>query len=84
MKKIITDTLRHVKIWTDDVEESALKQLRNVASLPIIHNHVAAMADVHAGKGSTIGTVIATDGAVIPSAVGVDIGCGMCAVRFPI
>jgi tRNA-splicing ligase RtcB len=83
MKKIITDTLNPVKIWTDEVEESALKQLRNVATLPIIHHHVAAMADVHMGKGSTIGTVIATDGAIIPAAIGVDIGCGMCAVRFP-
>lgn len=82
MKKIITDTLKPIKIWTDDVEERALKQLRNVSSLPIIHGHVAAMADVHAGKGSTIGTVIATDGAVIPAAIGVDIGCGMCAIRF--
>lgn len=83
MKKIITDTQKPIKIWTEDIEDSALKQLRNVASLPFIHEHVAAMADVHAGKGSTIGTVIATDGAVLPSAVGVDIGCGMCAVRFP-
>ena len=83
MKKIITETSKPIKVWTEDVEESALKQLKNVASLPFIFKHVAAMADVHAGKGSTIGTVIATDGAVLPAAVGVDIGCGMCAVRFP-
>ena len=83
MKKLISDTKFPIKIWTDDVEESALLQLKNVASLPFIHSHVAAMPDVHAGKGSTIGTVIATDGAILPAAVGVDIGCGMCAVRFP-
>ena len=83
MKKELKDTPKPVKIWTNEVEERAEKQLKNIASLPFIHSHVAAMADVHAGKGSTIGTVIATDGVVLPAAVGVDIGCGMCAVRFP-
>ncbi|HXH32225.1 MAG TPA: RtcB family protein [Bacteriovoracaceae bacterium] len=83
MKKIITDSSKPIKLWSDDVDDLAESQLRNVASLPFIHSHVAAMADVHVGKGSTVGTVIATDGAVLPSAVGVDIGCGMIAVRFP-
>lgn len=66
-----------------DIEDSALTQLKNLARLPFIHaNGVAVMPDVHAGKGSTIGTVIATDKAIIPAAVGVDIGCGMNAVRL--
>lgn len=66
-----------------DIEASALTQLKNLARLPFIHsNGVAVMPDVHAGKGSTIGTVIATDKAIIPAAVGVDIGCGMNAVRL--
>ncbi|MEZ4576223.1 MAG: RtcB family protein [Vampirovibrionales bacterium] len=60
--------------------DTALAQLRNLAQLPCLAHHVAVMPDVHAGKGSTIGAVIATTGAVIPAAVGVDIGCGMCAV----
>jgi len=74
---------RPIKMWTRGVpvEESALQQLRNVASLPFIHSHVAAMPDVHWGMGATVGSVIATRGAVIPAAVGVDIGCGMMAVR---
>ena len=73
-----------VKAWTRGVpvEEAALKQLSNVASLPFIYKHVAAMPDVHWGMGATVGSVIATDGAIIPAAVGVDIGCGMMAVRL--
>jgi tRNA-splicing ligase RtcB len=63
------------------VEEEALKQLKNLAQLPFLHKHVAVMPDVHAGKGSTIGSVIVTKGAIIPAAVGVDIGCGMMAIQ---
>ncbi|MGE5526959.1 MAG: RtcB family protein [Rhodospirillaceae bacterium] len=70
-----------VKVFTDEVEASARRQLVNLSELPIIHHHVAAMPDVHAGIGATVGTVIATDAAVIPAAVGVDIGCGMIAAR---
>jgi len=72
-----------VKSWTRGVafEEEARQQLRNVASLPFIHRWVAAMPDVHWGIGATVGSVIPTVGAVIPAAVGVDIGCGMIAVR---
>lgn len=71
-----------VKSWADDIEATAQEQLRNMASLPFIHpNGLAVMADCHAGKGSTIGTVIPTIKALIPAAVGVDIGCGMHAVR---
>ncbi len=72
-----------IKAWTRGVpvEESALLQLRNVASLPFVFKHVAAMPDVHWGMGATVGSVIATKGAIIPAAVGVDIGCGMMALR---
>ena len=75
-----------IKAWTRGVpiEDSALKQLRNVAALPFIHKHVAVMPDVHWGMGATVGSVIPTLGAIIPAAVGVDIGCGMMAVRTSI
>ena len=74
---------RPIHIWTDDVEASAMAQLRNMATLPFLHPHgLAVMPDVHAGIGSTVGTVIATHKAIIPAAVGVDIGCGMNAVRL--
>jgi tRNA-splicing ligase RtcB len=84
MKQVIQEgNNRPIKIWTDDVEDEALVQLKNLSRLPFIAgNGVACMPDVHAGKGSTIGTVIATDKAIIPAAVGVDIGCGMNAVRL--
>jgi tRNA-splicing ligase RtcB len=71
-----------VKIWTRDVEPEAIQQLVNVSQLPIVHGHIAAMPDVHAGIGATIGAVIPTRSAIIPAAVGVDIGCGMNAVRL--
>ena len=71
-----------VKVWTSDLEPQARKQLENVAGLPIIHGHVAAMPDVHAGIGATVGSVIPTKGAIIPAAVSVDIGCGMNAVQL--
>lgn len=72
-----------IKAWTKGVpvEDAAMQQLRNVASLPFIHKHVAVMPDVHWGMGATVGSVIATKGAIIPAAVGVDIGCGMMAVQ---
>lgn len=72
-----------VKHWTRGVqlEEVAHEQLRNTARMPFIHKHIAAMPDVHWGMGATIGSVIPTKGAIIPAAVGVDIGCGMMAVR---
>lgn len=77
--KIINN--RPVKIWTNDVEESAMRQIENLTTLPFLHHHLAIMPDVHAGMGMPIGGVLACDGAVIPNAVGVDIGCGMCAVK---
>jgi tRNA-splicing ligase RtcB len=72
-----------IKAWTRGVpvEEGARQQLRNVASLPFIHKWVAAMPDVHWGMGATVGSVIPTDKAIIPAAVGVDLGCGMMATR---
>ncbi len=72
-----------IKAWIKGVEleEQAKQQLFNIASLPFIHNHVAIMPDVHWGMGATVGSVIPTIGAVIPAAVGVDIGCGMMAVK---
>lgn len=71
-----------VKIYTGDIDAQSMQQLKNIASLPIIHHHVAAMPDVHLGIGATVGSVIPTLGAIIPSAVGVDIGCGMSAARL--
>ena len=71
-----------VKVFTDDLEPRARQQLANVAQLPIVFGHVAAMPDVHAGIGATVGSVIPTRRAIIPAAVGVDIGCGMNAVRL--
>jgi tRNA-splicing ligase RtcB len=70
-----------IKMWTEGVpvESGAIDQLRNVASLPIVHSHIAVMPDVHFGIGATVGSVIPTRGAIIPAAVGVDIGCGMVA-----
>ncbi|MFC6633983.1 RtcB family protein [Microbulbifer taiwanensis] len=72
-----------IKSWTVGVpfEAEAKQQLKNISRLPFIHQWVAAMPDVHLGKGATIGSVVPTLGAVIPAAVGVDIGCGMMAVR---
>ena len=75
-----------IKLWTTSpqgdvpVEDKALAQLRNIARLPFVFRHVAAMPDVHLGMGATVGSVIATRGAIVPAAVGVDIGCGMEAV----
>lgn len=68
-----------IKLWTrvEEVEEQALQQLRNIAALPWVFKHVAVCPDVHYGKGATVGSVIASEDAVCPAAVGVDIGCGM-------
>ena len=72
---------RPVKIWTDFVEASAMRQIENLTTLPFLFHHLAIMPDVHAGMGMPIGGVLACKDAVIPNAVGVDIGCGMCAVK---
>ena len=84
IKQVLTDQRIPVKIWTDEVDDNSKRQLANIASLPFIHHHVAAMPDVHLGIGATIGSVIATHKAIIPAAVGVDIGCGMVACRLSI
>ena len=83
MFEVISGAAKPIKAWTIgvQVEEEAKKQLINLANMPFIRSHVAAMPDVHWGMGATVGSVIATKGAIIPAAVGVDIGCGMMAVR---
>ncbi len=77
------DNTRLIKLWTQGVplEDAARQQLIDTAAMPFIFRHLAVMPDVHLGKGSTIGSVIPTVGAIIPAAVGVDIGCGMMAAR---
>lgn len=83
IKGVLTKAKVPIKIWSDiaTVESAALDQLTNTANLPFVFKHVAAMPDVHLGVGATVGSVIATKGAVCPAAVGVDIGCGMVAYR---
>src|SRR5688572_7680805 len=68
----------------DSIEAEAQKQILNTASMPFVFKHVAVMPDCHYGKGATVGTVLPTAGAIVPAAVGVDIGCGMIAVRTPL
>ncbi|EBE6526133.1 hypothetical protein CT923_10535 [Salmonella enterica] len=81
--ELMTTQNAPVKMWTKGVpvEDDARQQLINTAKMPFIFKHIAVMPDVHLGKGSTIGSVIPTKGAIIPAAVGVDIGCGMNALR---
>lgn len=89
MRVIVEPSAKPIKAWVTNeageqivpVEEQALQQLRNVATLPFIFKHVAVMPDVHWGMGATVGSVIPTVGAIIPAAVGVDLGCGMMAIR---
>ncbi len=83
MERVVSDTRVPIKIWATELEKEAEDQARNLSTLPFIYKHVALMPDAHFGRGSTVGSVIATQGAIIPAAVGVDIGCGMCAVRLP-
>jgi len=83
VKKMLRGTAVPVLVWTDDLEGEAERQLLQLASLPFVFHHVAVMPDVHAGRGSTIGTVYVSKDTIIPAAVGVDIGCGMAAVQTP-
>ena len=84
MKRVISENCRiPVKMWLDDLEPEALQQAVNLANLPFAFRHVALMPDSHTGYGMPIGGVLATSGVVIPNAVGVDIGCGMCALKTP-
>lgn len=81
MQRVITTEKIPLMLWLDDLEPEALAQARNLANLPCAFHHVAIMADAHVGYGMPIGGVLATVGMIIPNAVGVDIGCGMRAVR---
>jgi tRNA-splicing ligase RtcB len=69
--------------WASILDDETRRQAERTASLPFVHPHVALMPDAHLGKGATVGSVLPTKGAIIPAAVGVDIGCGMIAVRTP-
>ena len=82
VRQEISDGLVPVKVYTGEIEAAARQQLVNISRLPIVHHHVAAMPDVHLGIGATVGSVIPTLKAIIPAAVGVDIGCGMMASRL--
>lgn len=79
--KVITGNRVPIKMWAEQIESSAMAQAVELASLPFAFHHVALMPDCHTGQGMPIGGVLATDGCIIPNAVGVDIGCGMCAVK---
>ena len=82
IKQTLTKGKVPVHVYTDDIDPAARAQLVNIAELPFVHHHVAAMPDVHLGIGATVGSVIPTIGAIVPAAVGVDIGCGMNALRL--
>ncbi len=84
MKKVINTDKKPIKMWLEDLEPNALNQAHNLANLPFTFKHVAVMPDAHFGYGMPIGGVLATHNAIIPNGVGVDIGCGMCAVRTSI
>ncbi len=80
-EKLTPTKHQNVLSWASDVEAGTIEQAKKAARLPFVHGHVALMPDAHIGKGATVGSVIATKAAVIPAAVGVDIGCGMMAVE---
>jgi tRNA-splicing ligase RtcB (3'-phosphate/5'-hydroxy nucleic acid ligase) len=81
MERVISTENIPIKLWLSDIEEGALEQARNIANLPFAFNHIAIMPDSHQGYGMPIGGVLAADSAIVPNAVGVDIGCGMCSLR---
>ena len=81
MKKTIKTEKNPIKLWLDDIEAGAFEQAKNLANLPFIYKHIAVMPDAHLGYGMPIGGVMASEEMVVPNAVGVDIGCGMCAVK---
>lgn len=85
MESVVIHTNHPIKLWVkDDFEHQALQQAINVANLPDVFRHVAIMPDAHMGMGVPIGCVFATQKTIVPNAVGVDIGCGMTAVKLPI
>ncbi len=81
MKRTINTEKIPIKLWVDKIEPGALKQARDIANLSLAFHHIAIMADCHEGFGMPIGGVLAARNVVIPNAVGVDIGCGMCALK---
>jgi len=81
MDNMISTEQKPIKLWLRDIEDGALEQAKNLANLPFIFKHIAIMPDSHQGYGMPIGAIMATNGVVVPNAVGVDIGCGMCAVK---
>jgi len=83
-KNVITTERIPIKLWLDDIEDGALAQAKNLANLPFAYKHIAIMPDAHQGYGMCIGGVMATEGIVSPNCVGVDIGCGMCAIKSDI
>lgn len=80
MKEITTEKIP-VKMWLEDIEDGAVEQIKHLANLPFAFSHIAIMPDSHQGYGMPIGGVLATKDVIIPNAVGVDIGCGMCVVK---
>ena len=81
MKQVISTEAKPIKLWLNDLDDKALEQAKNLANLPFTFKHIALMPDAHLGYGMPIGSILATKSVVVPNAVGVDIGCGMCAVR---
>lgn len=81
MQSVITTEQSPIKLWLNNAEEGAIRQVKNMANLPFVFKHVCLMPDAHEGYGMPIGGVLATNEVIIPNAVGVDIGCGMCAVQ---
>ena len=81
MEKVIMGTRLPAKLWLTEIEGSCMSQILDLTSLPFAFKHIAIMPDAHTGKGMPIGGVLATRGVVVPNAVGVDIGCGMCAIK---
>jgi len=84
LQKTITTSNVPIKFWLRNLEEGAFVQAQNIASLPFAFRHIALMPDAHQGYGMPIGGVLAADGVIVPNAVGVDIGCGMCALQTPL
>ena len=81
MQKVITSEQIPIKLWLEQIEDTALQQAKNLANLPFAFSHIPVMPDSHQGYGMPIGAVLATKDEIIPNAVGVDIGCGMCSIR---
>lgn len=84
MKRVINTERIPIKMWLDEVEDEAIEQAKHLANLPFAFKHIALMPDTHSGYGMPIGGVLATENVIIPNAVGVDIGCGMCALQLPL